>query len=362
MRFNLSPTRLSPPWAIALTALIWLVVIAGLHRWVNSTDDTRQRVRMGYMPVITNLACPLLDYASRDGDVRYEAVKFQSFAEMAEALRHDRIQAAFIIAPLSIVLRQQGEDVKVVYIGNRHESTLVTRKDLNITRIEDLRGKTLAVPMRYSGHNLSILSLMEKHGLNGRLNVVEMNPPDMASALAAGTLDAYYVGEPFAAQTIMSGDADVLHYVEDVWPNFICNLMVVNQTFIDQHPDLVQQLVTGAVRTGIWSEKNIDKAAAIVSQYWNQPLEVVRYALTQPEKRIVYNEYLPKESELQCMADLMVRFDLIDTNNISDLVLDRFAKNVRIEAVNDLAGIFIDAPAKLSARYVNPKPLGLAQK
>ena len=60
---------------------------------------------MGYMPVISNLAAPILDYVTKDGDgVRFEAVKFSSFAEMAEALRNGHIQVAFIIAPLAIVL------------------------------------------------------------------------------------------------------------------------------------------------------------------------------------------------------------------------------------------------------------------
>ena len=118
--------------------------------------DQRQVVTMGYMPVITNLAAPLLDYASTDNayPIRFRALKFASFAEMAEALRNNKIQAAFIIAPLSIVLRQQGEDVKVVYIGNRHESTMVVRKDLHAKTLAELSGRTIAVPMRYSGHNL----------------------------------------------------------------------------------------------------------------------------------------------------------------------------------------------------------------
>ena len=80
---------------------------------------------------------------------------------MAEALRNGQIQAAFIIAPLAIVLRQQGEDVRVIYIGNRHESTLVARSELNATKLADLEGKTVAVPMRYSGHNLGILKQLE---------------------------------------------------------------------------------------------------------------------------------------------------------------------------------------------------------
>ena len=89
--------------------------------------------------------------------VFFEAVKFSSFAEMAEALRNDSIQAAFIIAPLAVVLRQQGVDVKVVLIGNRNESTLVARKTLGAKRLEDLAGSTIAVPMRFSGHNICLL-------------------------------------------------------------------------------------------------------------------------------------------------------------------------------------------------------------
>ncbi len=116
----------------------------------------------------------------------FTVMKFNSFAEMAEALRNDEIQAAFMIAPLAIVLNQQGEDVRVVYIGNRHESSLVTKKELNITTFADLRGKTVAVPMRYSGHNLSLLKLMSENGLSEDINIVEMNPPDMASAMISG--------------------------------------------------------------------------------------------------------------------------------------------------------------------------------
>ena len=61
---------------------------------------------------------------------------------MGEALRNDHIQAAFIIAPLSIVLHQQGAGVKLIYIGNRHESTLVYRKDLTCNSFADLAGKS----------------------------------------------------------------------------------------------------------------------------------------------------------------------------------------------------------------------------
>ena len=328
------------PWKIAAVMLGWLILISFLHFRLNFDHGKRRVISMGYMPVITNLACPLLDYATKDqGDIRFNAMKFASFAEMAEALRNNKIQVAFMIAPLSVVLRQQGENVKVIYIGNRHESTLVVRKGSNIEKLSDLAGKTLAVPIRYSGHNLSILELAEKNGLSGQINIVEMNPPDMASALAVGSLDAYYVGEPFAAQTVKSGDAKVLYYVEDVWKYFICNLMVIRQTFIENEPETVKMLVQGAARSGLWAKANTKEAAKIASKYWNQPLELVEYALSTPPNRIVYERFVPKQDELQYMADLMMKFGLVKNTDIAGLAEPRFAQNADLQNITDFESI-----------------------
>ncbi len=331
----------SYPWRVAILALAWLIAISILHRCINVDSDRRQVIKMGYMPVITNLAAPLLDHASSqyESRFRFKAIKFASFAEMAEALRNDEIQAAFIIAPLSIVLRQQGEDVKVVYIGNRHESTMVARKSLKAKSIRDLTGATVAVPMRYSGHNLGMLKLIAEAGLEDKIRLVEMNPPDMASALAAEALDAYFVGEPFAAQTIMSGDADRIFYVEEVWPNFICNLLLVKNQLIQNKSEVVQQLVEGAVRSGIWAKHNISQAAKIASSYWGQPRPLVEYALSTPEKRIVFDRYVPVSEEMQYMATLMVRFGLLEDESVDGLVDDRFARKADVSSIVGVGSI-----------------------
>ena len=328
-------------WRFVAGSVIWVVIISGLHWWLNFDHSGKKIFKMGYMPIISNMAAPLLDHASanKDSDIRFKALKFSSFAEMGEALRNDQIQAAFIIAPLSIVLRQQGVDVKVVYIGNRHESTFVTRKDLNIQNIQELAGRTVAVPMRFSGHNLSLLRLMEENNMGGEINIVELNPPDMAAALVTGSLDAYYVGEPFAAQTLKNGNANLLFNVEEVWPSFICNLVIVKQSLIDEEPEIVEKFVNGAVRSGIWAEKHPDEAAEIAARYWSQSVDLVKYALDASGGRMLYDQYLPIIEEMQEIVDLMVRYKLIDNNEIDGLVDQQFAKNVDtadVETIDDI--------------------------
>ncbi len=325
---------------IPLVACLWFLFITLAHLQMNGERDKRKTVKMGYMPVITNLAAPILDKASRqNGPIYYQAIKFSSFSEMGEALRNNSIDVAFMIAPLSIVLKQQGLDVKIVYIGNRHESTLVVKKGLQHNDFSDLAGKTLAVPMRFSGHNILSLELREKFGLTETMTIVEMNPPDMPAALLSGGLDAYFVGEPFASSTLFTKDAEVLFHVEDIEPDFICNLMLVKNDFIINERSVVSRLVEGAARSGIWAQNNLEEAAVIASEYWNQPGEITRYALMNQSGRTVFHNFKPHENELQRLADRMTRQEMIKTNDITGLVDDFFANEANLENINGISTI-----------------------
>jgi len=335
-------SKITLPWKIVIISISWLVFISFAHYRLNFDHGSKKTIYMGYMPVISNLASPLLDYASKDReDIRFKALKFSSFSEMGESLRNGKIDAAFIIAPLSIVLKQQGEDIKVVYIGNRHESTLVTRRGAKIRSLSDLAGNKIAVPSRYSGHNITLRNLIKKQGLEGQINIVEMNPPDMAAALSTGVLDAYFVGEPFAARSLVAGESDVLYYVEQVAEHFICNLMIVRNDFIKKDPEAVQMLVNAAARSGFWAKNNPDKSIEIASKYWNQPTDLVRYALTTPANRIVFDLYAPKTTEMQAIANDMLNLGLIKNANIDGLVDDQFAKTVNFDGItHDISSIF----------------------
>lgn len=338
MPFELLRERVPASVKVVTVSLLWLLGISAAHWTMNGDHSEVEVVRMGYMPVITNLACPVLDAASqRREDLRFEALKFSSFAEMAEALRNGHIEAAFMIAPLAVVLHQQGAEVKVVAIGNRHESTLVVRADLHATSIRDLAGRSVAVPMRYSGHNLALRRMARDAGLDpSALRVVEMNPPDMAAALATGALDAYFVGEPFAAQTVRSGASRVMTYVEDIWPGFICNLVVVRTELTVTETEMVQLLVNGIVRAGLWARFHPHEVAALAARYWNQPVELVEYTLANPEDRFVYDRYLPVEQELAVIAEEMVACELTDSADIGGLVDDTFARAAPTDGVESL--------------------------
>ncbi len=309
---------------ILIIAFIWLCVIILSHYFLNVYRPDIRTVKMGYMPVVTNLSAPLLDFASRKRtDVRFEAIKFASFADMADAFKNDAIHAAFIIAPLALVMKDQGVDLKIVYIGNRNESTLVARKDLNIGTLSELAGKKIAVPIRYSGHNLFLHKMADENGINpDQLDIVEMPPPDMASALVNGEIDAYCVGEPFAAQTLASNDSRLIARVEDEWPGFICNLVTVKNNFVKKDPELAGFFIKALARAGIWAKSRPDSVVTIASSYWNRTPDIVEYAFNTPVNRIDYLDYRPHYKDIKEIADLMLEYNLIKNKIDISSVID----------------------------------------
>lgn len=319
--------RISGRLGALIIAVLWLVVVSILHGYLNSEPQALNVVSMGYMPVIANLAAPLVDLASQGGAVRFQAIKFASFAEMADAFKSGHIQVAFIIAPLAIALHQQKVPLKVVYIGNRHESTLVVRKDLPCSTLSDMVGKTIAVPIRYSGHLLALKRYLREHDLAPEsIRTVEISPSDMPAALATGGIDGYFVGEPFAGKAVQAGVGKVLLRVEEIWPKFICNLVIVRDDLIRSHPEWVQTLVKASVRSCLYAQEHLKETEQVVSRYWGQEPEVISFAFSNPPGRVRFDLYVPVLEELEEIAREMKDAGLLEGPfDLREMVEPRFA-------------------------------------
>ncbi|NSW86076.1 MAG: ABC transporter substrate-binding protein [Syntrophobacteraceae bacterium] len=319
-----------------IAAMAWLVLISLLHGFLNTEKTSGDKVLMGYMPVITNLAAPLVDAATRGSDVYFEALKFGSFSEMAEAFKAGHIQAAFIIAPLSIILHQQGVPLKVVYVGNRHESTFVIRGELQCNSPAGLAGKKVAVPLRHSGHFLAIKRCIRQYHIDpDRIDIVEIPPPDMPAALAAGFIDGYFVGEPFASVTLKTGLSRKLLDVEEIWPRFMCNILIVQEQMIQSHPVRVQKLVSAAVRSGFWARDHVEEAVDLACRYWAQDRGVAEFAFSNPPGRIQFDLYVPRLEEFEELLGEMRDAGLVHGDvDLARMLEDRFARAVRIEKVD----------------------------
>ncbi len=232
---------------------------------------------------------------------------------MVESIKSGRLEATFMIAPLAMKLREQGVKVKILYLGHRDGSTVMVAKDSSATSLRELRGKTMAIPSKYSNQNLVIHKLMEDQGVKAdEINFVEMPPPDMPGALAAKAIDAYFVGEPHAARAELDGTGRVLYHAKDIWPGFISCVLVVTEKLIEEQPEVVRDLVRGIAESGEWAETHRLEAAKVASPYFRQDEKVVRYVLTQPPDRVSYRMLNPTDEEMQRIMDMGLKAGILE--------------------------------------------------
>ena len=326
----------------------WLILISAVHGYVNVNwpvvlNDYRplaeRKITVAYIPATCQLTCPVTDYISKfsDNGELFLPRMFQGFPEVKEALISNKVQAAFIVAPMAIALRAQGVPLKVVYLGHRYGSAVVVRKDGPVKTLPDLRGRTVAIPSRFSDERLLLFQAMKVWGMKpGDIKMVEMAPPDVAGALAAGAIDGFSMGEPFPSQAEMGGFGRVLFQARDYWPDYMSCILVVRQDLIDTRPDVVQVLVDGIARSGLWLDKGKpyrEDAADFVGRfYYNQKPALLRWALTRPLDRVMYTPLAPRKADFDLVRDLMIETGVLDRKiEFNEYVDTRFADKASIQ-------------------------------
>jgi NitT/TauT family transport system substrate-binding protein len=324
---------------ISLIVIATLVALTILHLkpWRSASASTVPELGVGYLPVTCHLTCPVTDFATKTATTgtRFVSKRFSDFPTVVEALKARKIEATFILAPLAMVLREQGVPIHIVYLGHRDGSTVIVQKHSTAKTIRDLRGKTFARPSKFSNQFLVISKLMTDEGMNiDDINFVDMAPPDMPSALAAGAIDAYFVGEPFAAKAELAGTGRVLYYAKDIWPHFISCVLVVRDELIHDHPEQVRDLVRGIAESGEWAERNRLEAARIAAPYFHQDQKLVEFVLTEPPDRVSYRQLTPTDEDMRQIMDVALHAGILHhAIELRDLIDRRFIPE-RIESIS----------------------------
>jgi len=321
--------RVNPAARVAAVTAATLLALTVLHKkpWQTQTASAAS-LDVGFLPVTCHLTCPVTDFATKSTTTgtRFQSQRFSDFPTVAEAIKARKLDATFMLAPLAMVLREQGVPVHIVYLGHRDGSTVIVPKSSTARSLRDLKGKRFARPNKASNQYLVITKLMEDEGMEpGDINFVDLPPPDMPSALAAGAIDAYFVGEPYAAKAELAGTGRVLYYAKDIWPHFVSCVLVVRDELIEEHPEIVRDLVRGIAESGEWAERNRLAAAKVVAPYYRQDQKLLEFVLTQPPDRVSYRRLTPTDEDLHAIMHYAIKAGILRREiPLGDIVDRRF--------------------------------------
>src|SRR5260370_24741751 len=171
---------------------------------------------------------------------------FQGFPEIKEALIANKMQAAFMVAPMAIALKAQGVPIRIVYLGHRYGSAIVVHKNGPVKTFPDMKGRIIAIPSRFSDERLLVFRALKKYNMTAsELKMVEMAPPDVAGGLAARAIDAFSMGEPYPSQAEIGRFGRVMFHARELWPDYMSSVLVVRQAMIAHRPDRAPPLAAG---------------------------------------------------------------------------------------------------------------------
>jgi ABC-type nitrate/sulfonate/bicarbonate transport system substrate-binding protein len=125
---------------------------------------------------------------------------------------------------------------QIEYVGKTAQ--IVTRKDLNLTKVSELKGRKVANQTGSSVGNIFMDVIAPQAGLKkGDFQEVRMNVNDMVAALAAKTVDAMVNVEPYNAIAVAEGIGSSILDLSSVdkMPVF----MAATPDFVDKNPDTV---------------------------------------------------------------------------------------------------------------------------
>ncbi|MBU4177823.1 MAG: ABC transporter substrate-binding protein [Proteobacteria bacterium] len=167
-----------------------------------------------------------------------------------------------------------------------NEVKIVARVDRNITRIEDLRGKTVATQAKFSTHYF-LYQAMLKHGLTmADIKPVFKKSAELPAALESGEIDAFSSREPFIGEASQRLGGKVLVFEEPgvYWKSF--NLVARNETLKQHARGALPKFLRALFKAEKFVQQQPQEAATIMAKRLNSSPERMGAELAEAKLRL----------------------------------------------------------------------------
>ncbi len=211
-------------------------------------------------------------------------------AAMLAAGEADIATLSFTTIALTILKDSVPGGVKVVadtkidgYPGYR-SNVWVVRDDSGIARVEDLKGRVVAINEYGAGLDVGLRVMLKKHGLDPvkDANIVEINFPNQGAALRQKRTDLALLLQPFEGREFKKGGIKRLFTLKDAIGTNHMIFQVATSKFLTEQRDAARSFFDDYVRALKWYQdsKNRPKMLELVAEATKLPKDAFDYFLT----------------------------------------------------------------------------------
>lgn len=235
------------------------------------------KLHLGYFanvthaPALVGLSEGLFEDAL--GDVEVTTQVFNAGPAAIEALSAGAIDATYIGPNPSIntFIQSGGESARIIAGAATGGAALVVRD--GIEGPADLAGTTLATPQLGNTQDVALRVWLAEEGYQTDTSGggdVQITPTENAQTLTLfqqGQLDGAWLPEPWVSRLVIEAGAHVLVDEADLWDEgeFPTTVLLVRAEFLEQHPDVVADLLEGHRQAVTWIADNPGDAPGVIN-------------------------------------------------------------------------------------------------
>jgi sulfonate transport system substrate-binding protein len=230
-------------------------------------------VRIGYFPNLTHATALVGDergiFQKELGGTKASYAQFNAGPSEIEALNSGSIDIGWLgPSPAINGYTASGATSLRIISGSASGGVKLVVDPAKIKTLKDVKGKKIATPQLGNTQDVAFLNWVAQQGWKvdaqsgkGDVSVVRTDNKITPDAYRSGSVDGAWVPEPTASKLVAEG-AKVLLDESALWPDrkFVITNVIVSQTFLKEHPDVVAAVLRGSVRTNAFINAHPDEA------------------------------------------------------------------------------------------------------
>lgn len=265
-----------------------------------------------------------------------EIVYFPVLSDQITAFNAGKVDVIGITLYDFITSASNGVKSKIISITDMSLGADALVVNPAIKSVGELAGKRTSVEVGTVGH-LLFLKALEKGGITkDKVSVVNQSADAAIAALMTNRTDVAYAYEPFVSQAVAASKGKVIFSSKDI-PGLVPDLMVVQQSIIEQQPESIQKMLDVWYKTLAYRQTHLDevlpieaKQAGVSVKDYQNLLKGFKW-LTAQEASAMFQPGTTAQSlvfNAEDVSSLMLKEKLIPKQlpPITELIDDRFLK------------------------------------
>lgn len=318
--------------AFALTTTV--VPPLSTERSSVAAPSPAEQLRLGYFANVTHAPALIADQrgflesALGEDSTALETQIFNAGPAAIEALNSGALDAAYLgpTPALNSYLSSGGTSLKVVAGVTSGGASLVVSAD--ITSADQLTGTELATPQFGGTQDVALRHFLLERGIQDSVTVTPSSNGTVPQLFAREAIDGAWLPEPHASLLVEQYGARRLLDEAQLWPDgkFPTTVLVVNQDFLEEHPQTVKALVAANSEAIQWlnSAESAERLTAVQEALTelngsSLPDKVIGAALGE----VSFDEE-PLESTFPTLMEHIEAVGLGDSGDLSKIVDDQW--------------------------------------